>query len=88
MRLKTLTATAVTCVAALGVAAPAQATPDAGNGTTQRCTAAENGNHNGFTCANAVDDSAGACPRGYTLVVVSNVEYVDANLNGLACARG
>ena len=86
MRLKTLIAGLI-CTAALGSAAPAQAKSDSGNGNTQRCTAAQNGQHKGFTCE-VVDDRAGTCSSGFTLVPASFAPpAVDNNRNGWVCRR-
>ncbi|HEX8741749.1 MAG TPA: hypothetical protein VF712_01315 [Thermoleophilaceae bacterium] len=87
MNLKTLIATAVTCVAVLGATAPASAKQDSGNGKAQRCVAAQNGNHNGFSCEDIVDDADGTCSRNFTRVLASIVQNVDVNENGYVCAR-
>ena len=86
MRLKALITTGLICTAALGTAAPANAKSDSGNGKTQRCEAAQNGQHKGFTCETVVDDTAGACSRGYTLTFSSVGDVTaDTNENGWVC---
>ncbi len=85
MRLKALIATAMISTAALGAAAPAQAKSDSGNGKTQRCEAAQNGQHRGFSCQSVLDDDARSCTRGYTLVAASLEQPVDVNENGWVC---
>ena len=86
MRLKTLIATGMICTAALGSAAPAQAKSDNGNGKSQRCIAAQNGQHRGFSCDPVVDDSAATCSRGYTLTPATHGDVTtDANENGWVC---
>lgn len=86
MRLKALITTGIACTAALGIAAPAQAKSDSGNGKTQRCAAAQNGQHRGFSCETVADDSAGSCARSYTLTYASLDESSrDVNENGWVC---
>jgi hypothetical protein len=63
----------------------AQASPDSGQGKAQRCEAAQNGQHRGFSCEAVTDDSAGACPRGYNLVLAATQQPVDVNGNGWVC---
>lgn len=85
MRLKALIATGMICTAALGSAAPAHARSDSGNGKAQRCEAAQNGQHRGFSCGSVTDDDAGACPRGYKLVPATLEQPADLNENGSVC---
>lgn len=83
-RLKRITALA-TMSAALFVAAPAQAGQDNGNGKQQRCEAAVNGKHNGFSCIEILDDDVvGQCPRGYTLTAIGGIA-LDWNTNNQIC---
>jgi hypothetical protein len=87
MRLKLLT-TMATIAATFAVAGPASAAPAANNGTAQRCAAAQNGNHNGFQCADTVDNSdKGTCPRGFDLVTVAVMPEVDVNNDAWVCQR-
>jgi hypothetical protein len=85
MRLKALIATAMISAAALGSAAPAQASSGSGEGKAQRCEAAQNGQHRGFSCETVTDDTAGTCPRGYKLVMAAMEQPVDVNGNGWVC---
>ena len=86
MRLKALITTGMICTAALGIAAPAQAKSDNGNGKTQRCEAAQNGQHKGFTCDAVIDDVAGVCSRGYTVGYSTQIDVTaDENSNGIVC---
>ena len=88
MRLKLLT-TMATIAATFAVAGPASAAPTANNGTAQRCEAAQNGNHNGFECADTVDNRAnGTCVRGYDRVTVTLLPEVDLNADGIICRKG
>jgi hypothetical protein len=89
MRLKTLIATGIICTAAFGSAGPAQAKSDNGNGASQRCIAAVNGQHKGFQCGDVVDDQNGSCPASFNLAFTSVTLLTadDSNNNGLVCAR-
>ena len=84
-RLKNITTALVVCAsfAAAGTASAAQDNP----GATTRCEAAQNGQHNGFTCG-PVDDSNGVCARGYNRVPTSgDATGLDTNSNGWVCTR-
>ena len=86
-KLKTLTTLAAIC-GTFAVAAPAQAKNDTNPGAAQRCAAAVNGNHYGFTCEDAVDDAAnGKCPRGYDATMLTILPEVDLNANNRICVR-
>ena len=88
MRLKLLT-TIATVAATFAVAAPASAAPAPNNGTVKRCEAAQNGNHNGFACAETVDNRAnGNCPRDFERVTVTLMPEVDLNDDGVICRKG
>jgi hypothetical protein len=85
MRLKALIATGMICTATLGSAAPAHAKSESGAGKAQRCEAAQNGQHRGFSCDSVLDDEALGCTRGYTLVAASVEQPADVNENGWVC---
>jgi hypothetical protein len=84
MRLNRTFVTGMICTAWLASAAPAQAKSDS-HGKSQRCVAAQNGKHNGFTCDTGSGVVRGRCPDGYFAVAVAFDPAADVNGNGVVC---
>jgi hypothetical protein len=89
MRLKALIATGIVCTASFAAAAPVHAKSDNGHGKVQRCQAAKNGKHNGFTCETSSGETTDAqCPAGYSAMPTRFAPEADANANGIICRSG
>ena len=84
MRFGRLAATAAICVAALGSAAPANASADPGDVKVKQCKKKE---HPRFACARAVDATSGdgQCRSGYVLVDYKAAPDTDVNGNLVVC---
>ncbi len=85
MRLKRTVVTGMICAASLAAAAPAHAKAGNGHGKAQRCIAAQNGKHNGFTCETSSGVVRGRCPDGYFAVAGAFDPLADANGNEIVC---
>ena len=89
MRLKALIATGIVCTASFAAAGPVHAKSDKGNGKVQRCEAAQNGKHNGFSCeAGGGQTTQTQCPSGYNAMPSRFDLAADANGNGIICRAG
>jgi hypothetical protein len=89
MRLKALIATGIVCTVSFAAAAPVHAKSDNGHGKVQRCQAAKNGKHNGFTCeTGGGETTAGQCPSGFNAMPMRFDPTADANANGIICRNG
>ena len=89
MRLKALIATGIVCTASFAAAGPVHAKSDNGHGKVQRCQAAQNGKHNGFTCETTGGESTDVqCAGGYTAAISRFAPEVDLNANGIICRSG
>ena len=89
MRLKALIATGIVCTASFAAAGPVHAKPDNGHGKVQRCQAAQNGKHNGFTCeTSGGNTTATQCPAGYLAMPSQFGIAADLNRNGIICSAG
>ena len=85
MRLKALIATGVVCTVSFAAAGPVHAKSDNGHGKAQRCQAAKNGKHNGFTCETEGGTIDLICPSGYSVFPSRFDLAADTNGNGFIC---
>jgi hypothetical protein len=89
MRLKALIATGIVCTASFAAAGPVHAKSDNGHGKIQRCEAAKNGKHNGFTCETGGGGSVDVqCAGGLSPVASRFDPVADENANGIICRGG
>ena len=89
MRLKALIATGIVCTASFAAAGPVHAKSDNGNGKVQRCEAAKNGKHNGFTCETDTGTTVNVqCPAGFIPVAMRFDPSADLNGNAIICKSG
>ena len=85
MRLRALIATGIVCTTSFAAAAPVHAKSGNGHGKVQRCEAATNGKHNGFTCETEGGTIDLICPSGYSVFPSRFDPDADANGNGFIC---
>jgi hypothetical protein len=89
MRVKALIATGIVCTASFAAAGPVHAKSDNGNGKIQRCEAAQNGKHRGFSCETSSGESVVVqCPAGLFPVAMRFDPASDLNGNGIICRSG
>ena len=89
MRLKALIATGIVCTASFAAAGPVHAKSDDGHGKVQRCQAAKNGKHKGFTCETSGGGTTEVqCASGYNAMASRFAPEADANRNGVICRSG